>query len=52
MRPISRRTLLRGFGAAIALPALDAMLPAFAAATKPARRLVYIYVPNGIVMKQ
>jgi len=52
MRPISRRTLLRGFGAAIALPTLDAMLPAFAAATKSARRLVYIYVPNGVVMKQ
>lgn len=28
------------------------MLPAFAAATESARRLVYIYVPNGIVMKQ
>jgi hypothetical protein len=52
MRPISRRTLLRGLGAAVALPTLDAMLPAFAAATKSARRLVYIYVPNGIVMKQ
>jgi hypothetical protein len=52
MRPISRRTLLRGLGAAIALPTLDAMLPAFAAATKSPRRLVYIYVPNGIVMKQ
>ena len=52
MRSISRRTLLRGLGAAIALPALEAMVPAFAAATKSARRLVYIYVPNGIVMKQ
>jgi hypothetical protein len=53
MRSISRRTLLRGLGAAIALPALDAMmLPAFAAATRSARRLVYIYVPNGIVMNQ
>jgi hypothetical protein len=52
MRPISRRTLLRGLGAAIALPTLDAMLPAFAAATRSLRRLVYIYVPNGVVMKQ
>ena len=52
MRSISRRTLLRGLGAAIALPALDAMLPAFAAPTTSARRLVYIYVPNGIVMNQ
>lgn len=52
MTSVSRRTLLRGLGAAIALPALDAMLPAFAAPTRSARRLVYIYVPNGIVMNQ
>lgn len=51
MRHISRRALLRGFGTAIALPMLDAMTPAFAA-PEPARRLLYIYVPNGIIMKQ
>ena len=34
---ISRRTLLRGMGAAIALPALDAMFPALAAPAKPRR---------------
>ena len=29
-KPLSRRTLLRGFGAAVSLPLLDAMVPAFA----------------------
>jgi hypothetical protein len=51
---INRRTLLRGAGVAIALPALDAMLPALAAPTssmKQARRLGVVYVPNGIIMK-
>ena len=49
---LSRRTLLRGAGAAISLPFLDAMRPAFAAATKPVRRLGVVYVPNGIMMNQ
>lgn len=49
---LSRRTLLRGLGTAIALPMLDAMRPAlFAAPTRTARRLAVVYVPNGIVMK-
>ena len=51
---IDRRTLLRGAGAAIALPVLDAMLPALAAPAKEAkqaRRLAVVYVPNGIIMK-
>jgi hypothetical protein len=51
---IDRRTLLRGIGAAIALPALDAMMPALAApakAAKQARRVAVVYVPNGIIMK-
>src|SRR5436190_24061916 len=47
---LSRRTLLRGVGAAVALPLLDAMRPALArAATRPGRVGV-VYVPNGIVM--
>jgi Protein of unknown function (DUF1552) len=49
---IDRRTLLRGIGAAIALPALDAMRPARAAAAKQALRLAVVYVPNGIIMNQ
>src|SRR5579863_8732165 len=48
-RPLSRRTLLRGLGAAISLPLLDAMVPAFASPTSPLR-LAFIYVPNGIYM--
>jgi Protein of unknown function (DUF1552) len=49
---LSRRTLLRGAGAAIALPFLDAMQPALAAIAKPVRRLAVVYVPNGIIMNQ
>ncbi len=51
---LDRRTLLRGVGAAIALPWLDAMRPAMAAPAKAAnqaRRVAVVYVPNGIVMK-
>ena len=48
---LSRRALLRGAGAAIALPFLDAMTPARAAgAGKAPVRLVFCYVPNGIIM--
>jgi hypothetical protein len=52
---LSRRTVLKGAGAVIALPLLDAMIPAgtalanTAAAVKP--RLVYIYFPHGAVQK-
>ena len=47
--PISRRTILRGLGASVALPWLDAMMPAFAASTPAAFpvRLGFVYVPNG-----
>jgi hypothetical protein len=53
MKQLSRRAILRGAGAAIALPFLDAMTPAFAGpAAKPVRRLGVVYVPNGIIMNQ
>lgn len=49
---ISRRTFLRGVGAAIALPALDAMAPARAfgatAKPKPPVRMACLYFPNGV----
>jgi hypothetical protein len=51
---LSRRTLLRGLGTAIALPALDSMVPAMAAgrlASRPPTRMVFCYVPNGIIME-
>ena len=46
---MNRRTLLRGLGAAIALPALDAMTPAKLSAAP--RRMAFTYVPNGIIME-
>src|SRR6516162_5041329 len=45
-----RRTFLRGAGAAFALPVLDAMTPALAAATERPIRMTFIEVPNGIMM--
>ena len=50
---LNRRTLLKGLGASIALPWLDAMRPAMAApaASSAPVRLAFVYVPNGIIMK-
>ena len=51
-KAISRRTVLRGVGAVVGLPLLDAMIPAFAtAATTPAaaRRFGVVYHPNGVI---
>jgi hypothetical protein len=45
---LSRRTVLRGLGAGIALPWLDAMRPAFAATEQAPLRLAFAYVPNGV----
>jgi Protein of unknown function (DUF1552) len=49
---LPRRTFLRGLGAAIALPALDAMTPALAApaAKQAPLRLAFTYVPNGVTL--
>ena len=49
-KSIDRRMMLRGIGAAVALPLLDSMVPALSAAAKPALRFGVVYVPNGIVM--
>jgi len=50
-RALSRRTILRGAGAAVALPLLDAMIPAFApaATTAPVKRFGVVYHPNGVI---
>ena len=50
-KAISRRTILRGAGAAVALPLLDAMIPAFApaATTAPVKRFGVVYHPNGVI---
>jgi hypothetical protein len=45
---IPRRTFLRGVGATLALPLLDAMTPALTAATKRPTRMAFMQVPNGI----
>lgn len=47
---LSRRSLLRGLGTAIALPALDSMLPAAPSSPPAPNRMVFIYVPNGVIM--
>ena len=49
-KSLPRRAFLRGMGVTIALPMLDAMTPAMSASPKPAVRLNFIYVPNGIIM--
>jgi hypothetical protein len=51
-KSISRRAVLRGAGATLALPLLDAMFPALAKALEATRpvRLSFIEVPNGIMM--
>ena len=50
-RSLPRRTFLRGVGATLALPLLDAMVPAATAAAKtaatPVRRLGYVFMPMG-----
>ena len=55
-RALSRRTFLRGTGAALALPLLDAMTPALTAmAQTPAAgslRAGFVYVPNGMILDQ
>src|SRR5439155_23189088 len=52
---LPRRPVLRGLGATIALPFLDAMVPALSlrgrAAAKPVHRFQTFYVPNGMAME-
>jgi len=51
-KSLARRTFLRGMGAAVGLPFLDAMTPAFAASSvKTPIRMAFVYVPNGMDMK-
>ena len=46
-RALSRRAVLRGAGAAVALPLLDAMIPRAAAASRPPARLGFFYLGTG-----
>ena len=51
---LPRRTVLRGLGVTVALPVLDAMIPAATAlaqtAARPKPRLSCIYIPHGATM--
>ena len=50
-KALPRRTFLRGMGATVALPLLDAMIPSMTAlartAAAPVRRLGFVYMPMG-----
>jgi hypothetical protein len=52
---LSRRTVLRGMGVSVALPLLDAMVPAgtalAATPAKPPHRLAVVGFPHGAVMR-
>ena len=50
---LPRRTFLKGLGAAVALPMLDAMTPAFAAPAlkQTPTRLAFTYIPNGVTLQ-
>jgi hypothetical protein len=54
-KSLPRRTVLRGLGATLALPFLEAMVPAFSvrsrAAARPVHRFLTFYVPNGMAMQ-
>ena len=53
-KSLARRTVLRGIGATVALPFLDAMLPAATAeaqtAASPVARFGAVYIPHGAIM--
>ncbi len=55
MKQLQRRTFLRGLGASVALPFLDAMSPAFGApgrlSAETPCRMVFVYAPTGMDMR-
>ena len=51
-KALPRRTFLRAMGATVALPMLDAMVPALGAAPKPTPRFGFIYIANGVIQNQ
>ena len=51
-KALSRRTFIRSTGATLALPFLDAMVPALSAQTKSTPRLGFIYFANGVILDQ
>jgi len=51
-KALQRRTFLRGMGASVALPLLDAMAPALSAGVRSTPRLGFIYIANGVIQDQ
>src|ERR1700685_206048 len=51
-KSLARRTMLKGLGAAVALPVLDSMLPALTAQAASTPRLGWVYVSHGIIFDQ
>ncbi len=54
-KPLSRRSMLKGVGAALALPWLESMTPAIAKApslAKPPVRSAFVFMPNGVIPKE
>jgi hypothetical protein len=54
-KPLPRRTVLKGIGATLALPLLEAMTPtlrAVRAAAAPPSRYAFVYVPHGVILDQ
>jgi len=54
-KPLSRRTLLKGIGAALALPWMESMTPAIAKAARlkePPLRAAFVFMPNGVVPEE
>jgi hypothetical protein len=51
---LDRRTFLRGMGATVALPLLDAMIPvrALLASIRPVSRMAFVYFPHGAIMDE
>lgn len=49
---LPRRTFLRGLGTTMALPMLDAMVPALRGAVTAPSRLGFVYVSNGVIQEQ
>src|SRR5215468_11164603 len=55
-KALARRTFLRGVGAVVGLPLLEAMVPALTATAKtaasPRMRFGAVYIPHGAIMDQ
>ena len=52
-KALPRRTFLKAMGTTVALPFLDAMVPALSArALKPTPRFGFVYIANGVIQNQ